>query len=100
MPKYLIESTYTREGIEGIRTKGARSLGGELEAYYFSFGEYDVLALLDFPDDEAAATVAVAVDAAGGAIARTTVLLMPQLAARDLRRLAQARTAISGDGSE
>jgi uncharacterized protein with GYD domain len=89
MPKYLIQSTYTREGVEGIRSKGgvarrdaitdmARSLGGELEAYYFSFGEYDVLAILDLPDDAAAAAVALAVDAAGTATARTTVLLAPE----------------------
>jgi len=89
MPKYLIQSKYTREGIEGIRSKGgtarreaitdmARSLGGELESYYFGFGEYDVHAILDLPDDEAAAAVALAVDAAGGAIARTTVLLTPE----------------------
>jgi len=89
MPKYLIQSKYTREGVEGIRIKGgtarreaitdmARSLGGELESYYFGFGEYDVHAILDLPDDEAAAAVVLAVDAAGGAIASTTVLLAPE----------------------
>jgi uncharacterized protein with GYD domain len=89
MAKYLIQSTYTREGAEGIRSKGgvarrdaitdmARSLGGELEAYYFSFGDYDALAILDLPDDAAAAAVALAVDAAGTATARTTVLLTPE----------------------
>jgi uncharacterized protein with GYD domain len=89
MPKYLIQSTYTREGVEGIRSKGgtarreaitdlARSLGGELESYYFGFGDYDVHAILDLPDDAAAAAVALAVDASGGATARTTVLLTPE----------------------
>lgn len=102
MPKYLIQSTYTREGAEGIRSKGgiarrdaitdvARSLGGELEAYYFSFGEYDVLAILDLPDDEAAAAVAMAVDAAGGARARTTVLLTPEQIDEAARRSAEYR---------
>jgi uncharacterized protein with GYD domain len=56
----------------------ARSLGGELESYYFGFGDYDVLAILDLPDDEAAAAIALAVDVAGGAVARTTVLLTPE----------------------
>ncbi|GAA2758972.1 GYD domain-containing protein [Actinopolymorpha rutila] len=89
MPKYLIQSTYTREGAEGIRSKGgvtrreavtdmARSLGGELGAYYFCLGEYDVVAILDLPDDEAAAAVGLVVDAAGGATTRTTVLLTPE----------------------
>jgi uncharacterized protein with GYD domain len=89
MPKYLIQSTYTREGVEGLRSKGgtarreaitdmAQSLGGELESYYFGFGDYDVHAILDLPDNEAAAAVALAVDAAGGATAKTTVLLTPE----------------------
>jgi uncharacterized protein with GYD domain len=102
MPKYLIQSTYTREGAEGIRSKGgiarrdaitdmARSLGGELEAYYFSFGEYDVLAILDLPDDEAAAAVAMVVDAAGGATARTTVLLTPEQIDEASRRATEYR---------
>jgi uncharacterized protein with GYD domain len=56
----------------------AQSLGGELESYYFGFGEYDVHAILDLPDNEAAAAVALAVDAAGGATAKTTVLLTPE----------------------
>jgi uncharacterized protein with GYD domain len=102
MPKYLIQSIYTHEGVEGIRSKGgvarrdaitdmARSLGGELEAYYFSFGEYDVLAILDLPDDEAAAAVALAVDAAGGATARTTVLLTPEQIDQASKRSAEYR---------
>jgi uncharacterized protein with GYD domain len=102
MPKYLIQSTYTREGAEGIRSKGgiarrdaitdmAGSLGGELEAYYFSFGEYDVLAILDLPDDEAAAAVAMVVDAAGGATARTTVLLTPEQIDEASRRATEYR---------
>ena len=44
MPKYLIEATYTHEGVEGVRTKGgssrrdavahtAKSLGGQLDAF-------------------------------------------------------------------
>jgi uncharacterized protein with GYD domain len=49
-----------------------------LEAFYFAFGEYDAFVLLDLPDNEAAAAVALAVDAAGGAKTKTTVLLTPQ----------------------
>lgn len=102
MPKYLIQSTYTREGVEGIRSKGGtarreaitdmvQGLGGELESYYFGFGEYDVHAILDLPDDEAAAAVALAVDAAGGATAKTTVLLTPQQIDEAVKRSAAYR---------
>jgi uncharacterized protein with GYD domain len=102
MPKYLIQSTYTREGVEGVRGKGgtarreaitdmARSLGGHLESYYFGFGDYDVHAILDLPDDEAAAAVALAVDAAGGATAKTTVLLTPEQIDEAAKRSADYR---------
>src|SRR3954453_2332226 len=102
MPKYLIQSKYTREGVEGVRSKGgtarreaiaemARTLGGELESYYFGFGDYDVHAILDLPDDEAAAAVALAVDAAGGATARTTVLLTPEQVDEASRRATEYR---------
>ena len=88
MPKYLIEASYTHEGVEGVRTKGgssrrdavaetAKSMGGKLEAFYFAFGEHDAVVLLDLPDNEAAAAVALSVDAAGGASTKTTVLLTP-----------------------
>ena len=89
MPKYLIEASYSHEGFEGVRTKGgssrrdaiaqaAKSMGGKLEAFYFAFGEHDAVVLLDLPDNEAAAAVALSVDAAGGASTKTTVLLTPE----------------------
>jgi uncharacterized protein with GYD domain len=89
MPKYVISASYTHEGVEGVRTKGgssrrdavaetAKSMGGELEAFYFAFGDYDALVLVDLPDNEAAAAVALSVDAAGGATTKTTVLLTPE----------------------
>jgi uncharacterized protein with GYD domain len=89
MPKYLIEASYTREGIEGVRANGgtsrrdavaqtAESLGGSLEAFYFAFGDHDAEVIVDLPDDEAAAAIAMTVNAAGGAAVRTTVLLTPE----------------------
>jgi uncharacterized protein with GYD domain len=89
MPKYLIHASYTREGVEGVRTNGgtsrrdavaktAESLGGSLEAFYFAFGDYDAEVIVDLPDNEAAAAVAMTVNAAGGATAKTTVLLTPE----------------------
>ena len=89
MPKYLIHASYTREGAEGVRTNGgtsrrdavaktAESLGGSLEGFYFAFGDYDAEVIVDLPDNEAAAAVAMTVNAAGGATAKTTVLLTPE----------------------
>ena len=89
MPKYLFQASYTVHGEEGVRSKGGtdrrdavadtmRSAGGELECFYFGFGENDAIVVVDLPDDEAAAAVALIVNAAGGATVKTTVLLTPE----------------------
>lgn len=97
MPKYLIEASYTREGVQGVQDKGgssrrdavadtAKGLGGQLEAFYFAFGEHDAFVIVDLPDNEAAAATALAVNAAGGATAKTTVLLTPEQVDEAARR--------------
>jgi uncharacterized protein with GYD domain len=89
MPKFLITANYSPEGVEGVKSKGGSSrrdavaatvegLGGKLESFYFGFGEYDAYVTVDLPDNEAAAAVALTVNSAGGATAKTTVLLTPE----------------------
>jgi len=89
MPKYLIEASYTREGIEGVLRAGgssrveavkeaAGSVGGKLESFHFAFGDHDAIVIVEAPDNEAAAAVALTVNASGGATSRTTVLLTPE----------------------
>ena len=89
MPKFLIEASYTQEGVKGVQSAGgssrrdavaevAESVGGRLESFYFAFGERDAYVIADLPDNESAAAVALAVNAAGGATARTVVLLTPE----------------------
>jgi uncharacterized protein with GYD domain len=89
MPKFLIEASYTREGVAGVLAKGGSSrraavadavagLGGQLECFYFGFGDRDAWVIVDAPDNEAAAAVAMTVNAAGGAVVKTTVLLTPE----------------------
>lgn len=88
MPKYMIEASYSQEGVEGVKNKGgssrrdavaqmAESLGGKLESFHFAFGDSDAYVIVDLPDNEAAAAAALAVNTAGGARAKTTVLLTP-----------------------
>jgi uncharacterized protein with GYD domain len=88
MPKFLIEASYTVEGVKGVQSAGGSSrekavkdtvegLGGTLEAFYFAFGDYDAFVIADLPSNEAAAAVALAVNAAAGASAKTVVLLTP-----------------------
>jgi uncharacterized protein with GYD domain len=89
MPKYLLEVSYTLEGVRGVVAKGgsarlaaakaaAESAGGSIESLYFAFGEVDVYAIADLPNNEAAAALALAVSAGGGARAKTVVLLSPE----------------------
>jgi uncharacterized protein with GYD domain len=89
MPKYLIQASYTTQGVEGIRSKGgtsrrdavadtAASLGGKLESFHFGFGDHDAYVIVDLPDNEAAAAVALSVNASGAATAETIVLLTPE----------------------
>ena|SRR5437016_9016278 len=86
MPKYLLKVSYTIQGIQGVRKEGGtmrrdaaaklcESVGGTLESMYFAFGTTDVYATADLPDNVAAANVATAVAAAGGASCETVPLL-------------------------
>jgi uncharacterized protein with GYD domain len=89
MPKYLIEASYTLEGVKGLQRGGgssrrdavarlAESVGGHIDSFYFAFGDHDVYTVVDLPDNESAAAVALAVNGAGGAAVRTVVLLEPE----------------------
>jgi uncharacterized protein with GYD domain len=89
MPKYLIEGSYSAQGADGLRNKGGSTrrdavaemvsgLGGEVESFYFAFGASDVYVTVDLPDNEAAAAVALAVNAAGAVAIKTVVLLTPE----------------------
>ncbi len=86
MAHYLIQAAYTSDAwasmvkdpqdrIEVIRPV-VEGLGGSIVAGYLAFGEYDTIAILDLPNNEAAATFAMAA-AAGGALKalKTTPLL-------------------------
>jgi uncharacterized protein with GYD domain len=89
MPKFLFEASYTTDGIKGIQRAGgssrrdaiaqlAEASGGQLDSLYFAFGEHDVYAVLDLPDNETAAAFALAVNASGATRVRTVVLLTPE----------------------
>jgi uncharacterized protein with GYD domain len=89
MPKFLLEASLTAQGVKGVRGEGGtarreavkkalESVGGQLEAFYFAFGERDVYVLADLPDNASAAAMAMAVNASGAVASRTIVLLTPE----------------------
>jgi uncharacterized protein with GYD domain len=89
MPKYLIQASYTTEGIKGVLKSGGSArrsavkemlerLDGRLEAFYYAFGEDDAFVIFDAPDNASVAAVTMAVGASGAARTKTTVLLTPE----------------------
>jgi uncharacterized protein with GYD domain len=89
LPKFLIQASYTLDGVKGLRSNGgssrrdavahtAESVGGTLESFHFGFGDADAYVIVDLPDLESAAAVALTVNASGGATTRTVVLLTPE----------------------
>ena len=89
MPKYLLQASYTAEGLRGLLKEGATkrkaaaeqlidSLGGKLEVFYPAFGDTDVFLIVDAPDNESAAAASMAVGASGMVQVKTTVLLTPE----------------------
>ena len=89
MALYMYQASYTaksmaallqepRDPVEAIRS-ALEDVGAELVVAAFPFGEYDVLVVYEAPDDVTAASVAMAVAAAGEVkSAKTTRLLSGQ----------------------
>jgi uncharacterized protein with GYD domain len=86
MPKYLVQVSYSSDGIKGlfkdkasgrkaVVTKAVESSGGKIESFYYAFGEYDVILIVDMPDNISAACLSLTVSAAGLARCQTTPLL-------------------------
>ncbi|PKB82192.1 MAG: GYD domain-containing protein [SAR202 cluster bacterium Io17-Chloro-G9] len=97
MPRYLIQASYNQSGISDlvhnpqdraavIRTVIER-MGGTLESFYYAFGDYDVVAIGEFPDNATAAALAMAVGS-GGALRdyKTTVLMSMDEAIEAMRK--------------
>ena len=89
MPKYLFRASLSPEGIAGVRAEGGtarrttvqnavETLGGSLESFYFAFGDDDVFALCELPDNETAAAFALEVSSSGRVSVSTTVLITPE----------------------
>ena len=71
MPKYLVQASYTAEGIQGlVKDKASgrkaavqsavKAVGGKVDAFYYAFGEDDAVIILDLPDNVTAAAVGLA----------------------------------------
>lgn len=97
MPTYLFQGTYTSEAwqtqiqnpqnrLEQVRPM-IEAVGGKLLCFYYAFGEYDVVAIIEAPDHVSYSALALAV-AGGGALkaGKTTVLMSPDEGLEAMRR--------------
>lgn len=96
MPKYLVQVSYNSEGWAALvknpqdRSEAVRpaieALGGKIETFYFAFGDYDVVCIVDMPNNVNVAAFSIAVSAGGTVDAfRTTPLLTTQEAMEAMR---------------
>jgi uncharacterized protein with GYD domain len=86
MSTYLLQASYTVEALAALtrkplnRTehirKSIEKIGGSLNGLWLSFGDHDVIAIFEMPDNTSAAAIAIAIGA-GGAVrnVKTTPLL-------------------------
>jgi uncharacterized protein with GYD domain len=89
MPKYLFYGSYSTEGYRELMGEGGSSrieaakqalgsVGGSLEAFYFSFGEYDFYIIVDLPDDVTTTAVTLAGNISGMFNIQGVSLLTPE----------------------
>ena len=86
MAKFLIRAQYTPQGLQGAVKEGfasredylrglIESLGGKTEAWYFSYGEDDVVVIID-AEPAAAVALSMAVNQSGAVSRLTTTPLL------------------------
>ncbi len=101
MALYLSRFSYSTDAVKALlkepqdRSVAARemaeSLGGKLLGFWYAFGEFDGVYLMEAPDNASAAAVAMAVGASGAiSDVETTVLLDMDEAQNAMRKAAAA----------
>jgi uncharacterized protein with GYD domain len=86
MPLYMVQESYSVGAIGTLvrvpqdRTAAVRQMvermGGRLHGLWFALGEFDVVAIIELPDNTSAAALSMAIGASGAMSAyRTTPLL-------------------------
>jgi uncharacterized protein with GYD domain len=86
MATYLVLSHWTEQGIKDVKESPrrldagralARTFGVEITDFYMTMGEYDMVARLEAPSDEAVAKYILAL-CSGGAVRTTTLKAFPE----------------------
>lgn len=92
MPTYIHLTSYTGDGVQNITDSPDRlddakdlatSLNGEFKEFFLTMGQYDIVAITEFPDDETAAQFALGV-AGEGAVTTETLKAFTEDEYRDV----------------
>src|SRR5690242_19226197 len=106
MPKYLFEVDYSALGTKGLLKDGgskrraavekaAKSLGGKMEAFYFTFGIRDAIVIIELPDHVSAVAMSLAASASGALAFKPTPLIPPA----EIDRASKKRVGYQPPGS-
>jgi uncharacterized protein with GYD domain len=99
MASYLVQASYTQEALKALiatpqdRTavvaKAMKGLGGKLTGSWLSFGDYEIVMIMEMPDNVSAVAMA-ATAAAGGSLKsiKTTPLMSTEDAMAALKKAA------------
>jgi uncharacterized protein with GYD domain len=92
MPTYIMLSRFTQQGLERIKDSPGRleaakqtlkGLGAELKDFYLLMGQYDVIVVVEAPDEETMTKAALAIGSRG-AIRTETLRAFTEDEYRDL----------------
>jgi uncharacterized protein with GYD domain len=95
MPTYITLANYTEQGVRNIREAPKRleaakellrRLGGDMTAFYLTMGNYDIVAVVDAPNDEAAASALLALGSKGN----VKTLTMRAFGEAEFRRIVES----------
>ncbi len=101
MPLYMSQVSYTSEAWAAMTQNPedrsevfgrlAESLGGRLLSWYYTFGEYDVLVIVEAPDETTTAAMVLAAISPGHlSRTKTTVLLSAEEGMEAMRKAGEA----------
>ena len=74
MPTYISLARWTDQGIRNIKEapqridafkKGVQATGGKLTGFYVTMGKYDIVTIVDAPNDEAVANIVLSTESKG-----------------------------------
>jgi uncharacterized protein with GYD domain len=80
MATFVILAKYTQQGIQGVKDSpkrldnfksAAQRMGANVRGFYLTMGRYDIVTVVEAPDDETAAKIALATGSLGNVSTET-----------------------------